>query len=315
MNKKILISTVMLFGVCLQPFGFASEKMEGQFTVSKSCQAYNSIRKQRNPIKLEIGKQYKVLAKNKSEPTHYRIAVPESRANNNWVAVDCGTLDSPGARDVNQAYQRKDYLLALSWQPGFCLTYGKKKECQKGTRLAYSASKLSLHGLWPQPRNNTYCGVSETDRSIDRRGRWDLLQPLTLSETTKKALAVAMPGSASLLQRHEWVKHGTCYSKTAEQYYVDSIHLTKQVNKTSLDELLTQNKGKVISLSRIRQSVADSLGKSAASRIALRCGRKNQITEVWIGLSGDIQKTPLTQLMEQGVTPQSNCKSGQVAKY
>jgi len=316
MNKKILGTLSLTLGLCWQSPLLASEKLDGTFTLTESCSAYSSIRKQSNPVKLTVGEQYKVVAKNKASATHYRIVVSDSRSQNNWVAVECGSLDGKAAPvSTNTGGSSKDYLLALSWQPGFCLTHGSKKECKSGNSRSYSASHLSLHGLWPQPRDNAYCGVSETVRSIDRRGRWDLLKPLTLSETTKKELSKAMPGFASLLQRHEWIKHGTCYSKTAEEYYVDSVHLTKQVNLTSLDELITSKKGKKITLSEIQKNVAASLGKQAASRVALRCGRRNQITELWIGLRGDVKKTPIATLMAQGKAPQSNCKSGLVAKY
>jgi ribonuclease T2 len=316
MYKKILGTFSLIIGLSCQLPVLASEKLEGTFTLTKSCKAYSSIRKQSNPIDLKIGQQYRVVAKNKPSPSHYRIVVSDSRSQNNWVAVGCGELNGQAApATAVERSSSKDYLLALSWQPGFCLTHGSKKECKSGNSRSYSASHLSLHGLWPQPRNNAYCGVSETDRSIDRKGRWDLLKPLTLSSGTKKELNKVMPGFVSLLQRHEWIKHGTCYSKTAEQYYVDSIHLTNQINLTSLDEMITKNKGKKVTLSAIRKNIAESLGKDAASRVAVRCGLNNLITDLWIGLSGDIQKTPLNKLMAQGDAPQSNCKSGLVAKY
>lgn len=316
MNKKILITLGLAMGFNWQSPLLASEKIDGTFTLTKSCTAYSSIRKQSNPIKLKSGAKYKVVAKNKPSPSHYRIVVSDSRSQNNWIAVECGTLDGQAAPVVsNSDRSNKDYLLALSWQPGFCLTHGSKKECKAGNSRSYSASHLSLHGLWPQPRDNAYCGVSETDRSIDRRGRWDQLKPLKLSSNTKKELSKAMPGFVSLLQRHEWIKHGTCYSKTAEEYYVDSVHLTKQINLTSLDEMITKNKGKTITLSEIQKNIAQSVGKQAASRVALRCGRRNQITELWIGLRGDVKKTPIDKLMAQGKAPQSNCRSGLVARY
>ena len=318
MNKKILGTLGLALGLCWQSPLLASEKLDGTFTLTKGCKAYSSIRKQSNPIELKKGKQYRVVAKNKPAATHYRVVVSDSRSQNNWVAVECGKLDgkaAPVTAERASSSGAKDYLLALSWQPGFCLTHGSKKECKAGDSGDYSASHLSLHGLWPQPRDNAYCGVSETDRSIDRKGRWDLLKPLTLSSSTKKDLTKAMPGFVSLLQRHEWVKHGTCYSSTAEEYYADSVHLTKQINLTSLDEMMTKNKGKSITLSAIQKNIAESLGKDAASRVALRCGRKNQITELWIGLRGDVKKTSIDKLMAQGKAPQSNCKSGLVAKY
>lgn len=316
MNKKIVVSLGLAFGLSWHAPLFASEKMEGTFTVTKSCKAYTSIRKQSNPVSLKVGQKYKVIAKNKPSPSHYRIAVSSGSSKNNWVAVECGKLNGQSAAPLRvNSSSKKDYLLALSWQPGFCLTHSGKKECKTGNSRSYSASHLSLHGLWPQPRDNAYCGVSDADKTVDRRGRWDLLKPLTLSATTKKELGKAMPGFVSLLQRHEWIKHGTCYSSTAEQYYVDSIHLTKQINLTSLDELMTKHKGKSITLKAIQNSIATSLGKEAAERVALRCGRKNQITELWIGLQGDVKNTPIGELMAKGDTPRSNCQSGLVAKY
>ncbi|PID46770.1 MAG: hypothetical protein CSB47_02295 [Proteobacteria bacterium] len=316
MNKKTLLifiaGYVLLFGLP----AWASEKLKGGFIVTQQCKAYSSIRKKTNPVDLVVGRKYRVVAKNKPSPSHYRIIVAESRSQNNWVAVGCGRLVGATQPTPETPHASgKTYLLALSWQPGFCLTHASKRECQRASSTSYSARHLSLHGLWPQPRNNTYCGVSETDRSIDRRSHWGLLKPLTLSATTRRALSKAMPGHLSFLQRHEWVKHGTCYSQTAEQYYVDSIHLTQQVNATAVDEWLTQNKGQSVTLSSIRKALASSVGEQAASKVALRCGRKNQITELWIGLRGNIKTTPLRQLMEQGDTPQSNCQAGVVSRY
>jgi len=206
-------------------------------------------------------------------------------------------------------------LLALSWQPGFCATHQSKTECKRANSSSVSAKQLSLHGLWPQPRNNAYCGVSDADKAIDRRGRWDLLKPLQLTPQTAKALNVAMPGYASLLQRHEWIKHGTCYSKDAETYYKDSIRLTNEFNDSAVDELIAKSKGKTLSLKSIRASIAKSFGAQAASRVALRCDRKNQITELWIGLKGNAASGSIKSLMTAGKAPSSNCQSGKVAKY
>jgi len=42
--------------------------------------------------------------------------------------------------------------------------------------------------------------VSDADKAIDRRGRWDLLKPLKLSSKTKNELKKYMPGFSSNLQ-------------------------------------------------------------------------------------------------------------------
>ena len=293
----------------------AAEKLEGVFTVTKSCDAHRSIRKQSNPVALEKGKGYKVNAKNKPEPSHYLISLPD-QAMPSLVAVECGNLKASTATTAKPSKSSNDdYLLALSWQPGFCSTHKSKTECKRANSSSPSAKNLSLHGLWPQPRDNAYCGVSEADKAIDRRGRWDLLKPLSLTDKTAKELGVVMPGFLSNLQRHEWIKHGTCYSSDAETYYKDSIRLTKEFNDSAVDELLTKNKGKTLSIRAIRAAVAKSFGNEAATKVALRCGRNDQITELWIGLKGNASKDSIKKLMGSGKTPPSNCQSGKVARY
>lgn len=312
---KYVIGTLSCCLVLFTNPSVAAEKISGVFTVSKSCDAYRSIRKQSNPVALVKNKGYTVRAKNKPAPSHYLIDIPNQSVPS-WVAVECGSLagGSVAAPSVGKP-NGNEYLLALSWQPGFCSTHKSKKECKSANSRSVSAKGLSLHGLWPQPRNNAYCGVSDADKTIDRRGRWDLLKKLDLSADTVKALSVAMPGYVSLLQRHEWVKHGTCYSKDAETYYKDSLRLTNDFNESPVAALLTSSKGKSLSLKAIQASVAKSFGKSAASRVALRCGRQNQITELWIGLKGDAANGSMKDLMVAGKAPKSNCKSGSVARY
>ena len=320
MNKiKYMLSTLGCCLAFLAAPSVAADKMNGVFTVEKSCDAHRSIRKQSKPTALNKGQKYTVKAKNKPAPSHYLIDIPNQPIGS-WVAVECGSLKGGAtASSVKSGTPKKskggEYLLALSWQPGFCSTHKSKKECKNANSSLPSAKGLSLHGLWPQPRNNAYCGVSEADKTIDRRGRWDLLKKLDLTSDTIKALNVAMPGYVSKLQRHEWIKHGTCYSKDAETYYKDSIRLTNNFNDSPVAALMKSSKGKSLTLKAIRASVAKSFGKSAASRVALRCGRKNQITELWIGLKGDAANDSMQDLMVAGKAPSSNCQSGLVARY
>ncbi len=316
-GMKWSISTLLCSLTLIATPSVASEKMSGVFTVSKSCEAYRSIRKQSNPVELEKGKAYTVRAKNKPAPSHYLIDIPKQSVPS-WVSVDCGSLK--GGAVVSSAPKSSkskgnEYLLALSWQPGFCSTHGSKKECKRADSGDHSAKNLSLHGLWPQPRDNAYCGVSEADKAIDRRGRWDLLKKLDLSSDTVKALSVAMPGYLSALQRHEWIKHGTCYSKDAETYYKDSIRVTNEFNESPVGALFASNKGRSLRLKDIRKAVAKSFGDQAASRVSLRCGRRDQITELWIGMKGDAANDSMKDLMAAGKAPSSNCQSGLVAKY
>ena len=314
---KWSVSTLLCGLIFIATPSVASEKISGVFTVSKSCEAYRSIRKQSNPVSLNKGQKYTVKAKNKPAPSHYLIEIPNQSVPS-WVAVDCGSLNGGtvvSAASTKPKSKGGEYLLALSWQPGFCSTHGSKKECKSADSSDHSAKNLSLHGLWPQPRDNAYCGVSDADKTVDRRGRWDLLKKLDLSTDTVKALNIAMPGYASALQRHEWIKHGTCYSKDAETYYKDSIRVTNAFNESPVAALIASKKGGALSLKDIRKAVAKSFGEKAASKVALRCGRRDQITELWIGMKGDAANDSMKDLMAAGKAPSSNCQSGLVAKY
>src|SRR3546814_10932851 len=51
------------------------------------------------------------------------------------------------------------FVLAVSWQPAFCETRPAKPECVTQDEDRFDASHFALHGLWPQPRGNVYCGV------------------------------------------------------------------------------------------------------------------------------------------------------------
>ncbi|MGI9354531.1 MAG: ribonuclease T2 family protein, partial [Rhizobiaceae bacterium] len=89
---------------------------------------------------------------------------------------------------------------------------------------------FSLHGLWPQPGNRSYRNVDDRLIAADKRLRWRDLPALGLSREMRRVLWRIMPGSRSFLLRHEWIKHGTCYSAKPERYYCDSLKLMEGIN-------------------------------------------------------------------------------------
>ena len=169
----------------------ANQKIEGCFVAKTDCEALHSIKKLTNPenIRLEPYGLYSVTAQNKVNPSHYQVRIPSIDSSQlsmfRWVPVSCGNYipscrlvpSKPGSSSTTAAITIKNppYLLALSWEPSFCETHPKKTECKTLSANRYDASHLSLHGLWPQPRNNAYCDVDSKTKTIDRRKRWDLL--------------------------------------------------------------------------------------------------------------------------------------------
>ena len=316
---------------------FASAEAEnagGCLKVTTACEAYQSFRKQTNPgnIVLKEGQRYPILERSRKSKA-YRIKIKGIKRPARWVAASCGeVLSSCDAQartteahtssnkktlgqKIKALFKRKkkapQYLLALSWQPTFCESHSRKKECRSQTRNRYDASHWSLHGLWPQPRGNAYCGVSDMDKGIDRNKRWHLLAPVKLSSKTAIELALVMPGTSSNLQRHEWIKHGSCYGSDAEDYYSDAIKLVKSVNNSIVGKLFNRGVGKRVTLKQVRAHFDKAFGKGAGDKVDMRCDNKGRVSELWINLKGEIlDDTTLSSLLKNSLRAGSTCFSG-----
>ena len=314
--SKYSVIVKFVIGLLVLPIvSHASIKIDGYFIADKSCEAVHSIKQGTHPFTLTKGMAYKVKAKNKPEASHYLITIDSLEENpNKWVPVDCGVLLTDfKTRQIEKPEKEKDYLLAISWQPAFCQSHQRKLECETQTEDRYDATHLSLHGLWPQPRNNAYCNVSDKDKSIDRRNAWHLLDPLGLTEETFVDLFISMPGVASHLQRHEWIKHGTCYSDSAETYYKDSLNLINKINDTNISTLFANNIEKEITSEQIRNAFDEAFGEGSGEKVNVKC-RKGLIVELWVNLTGDINNDDnLSRLLQNApVVNNISCERGMV---
>jgi ribonuclease T2 len=290
--------------------------MDGSFTASKSCPAFQSIRKQTNPGNATVvaGQSYDVKAKNNVSATHYRIEVPGAQPPERWVAVDCGRVGSVTAGKPQQT-PGPFYVLALSWEPAFCESLPDKQECKTQTATRADARQFSLHGLWPQPRRNVFCGVDKTLIEADDQHRWTDLPEPQMPPETKSALAGVMPGTQSLLERHEWIKHGTCYPATsAEQYFNDATRLTAAVNQSAVGEFIAANVGREIKSSELRATFDAAFFSGAGDRVRVACkpdGGRQLVTEITIGLKGDIPGgSALAELMGASTPTDPGCPGG-----
>jgi ribonuclease T2 len=189
------------------------------------------------------------------------------------------------------AQERTQYVLAISWQPAFCETRPDRPECVAQTPDRFDAGNFALHGLWPQPRSRDYCGVDAATVELDEDGAWDELPAPQLSDDLWADLQIAMPGTQSGLERHEWIKHGTCYDGDAEQYFADSLAMLDAVNASAVQALFAGNIGERVTQDQVRNSFDEAFGPGAGERVRLSCieddGRR-LIDELTIGLTGDI---------------------------
>ncbi|MDI7863760.1 ribonuclease [Rhizobiaceae bacterium n13] len=206
-----------------------------------------------------------------------------------WVATLTAAQSESVPADANRASVGKTgMILAVSWQPAFCETRPNKRECASQTAARPDATQFSLHGLWMMRK--TYCGIGEDIQALDKSGDWHALPHVALPPELENALALSMPGTQSALDRHEWVKHGTCSGLTAAEYYALSMRLLGELNASAVGELFADNVGNSLEEQAIRGAFEASFGPGAGDRVKMQCRRDGQrriIIELTIGLAGE----------------------------
>jgi ribonuclease T2 len=322
------IWAAVLVGLASAGMARADVKMSGSFVADAACPATQAIKSGKNPgnVSTTAGQSYDLLAGNKDAPTHYLIRVPGADPERRWVKISCGHVTGGSAQPAAPADQGKpaasgkpEYVFALSWQPAFCETKSSKPECQAQTAGGFDASHFTLHGLWPQPNGNFYCQVPASDKANDNPAHWGDLPPVDLDANTRAELDQVMPGTASKLERHEWIKHGTCYGKSQQEYFAEALNLMRAVNASPVRELFTKNVGKQLTSDQIRSAFDSAFGNGAGARVRVSClvdpssGRR-LIGELTLGLTGPIgPDSSLGNLMlASAPTTKAGCPKGSV---
>jgi len=304
MKFHVIAVLAAAFGVSAVSTGpvAAFEKVAGVFNTHAACSAFQSFRNRTNPgeITTRPGETYEVRGLNRAGGDQILIELPEAPVTTQrWVKITCGRL----TRSDEGPRESADNVLALSWQPAFCEIRPQTAECKalNSGRLPDAVAQLSIHGLWPQPRQMAYCGVDRQLVRLDERGNWTRLPDLDIDRDTRRALTSAMPGVASGLDKHEWIKHGTCYGGFggADEYFDDTLMLTEIVNQSELGDILPNGVGQYISIRRIRNAFNRSFGDGTGDRVSLVCaedGTRTLALEIRIHLKGQI--SPQSQMRD-----------------
>lgn len=319
---KLALATLVLSALPAQ----AEVALSGYFTATSACPAYQSINRQTNPggVMTVPGRAYDLIAGNTDRPTHLWITVPGAQPERRWVSVDCGTRATDAEGQVAEpaptvpapTYRGTQYILAVNWQPAFCETSPNKRECRTQTADSFEATNFTLHGLWPQPRDRAYCNVTPAERRDSETGYWRDLPPVRLSAGLRDELDEVMPGAISQLDRHEWIKHGTCYGTSQEEYYADALDMMLALNTSAVAELFAGNIGRKITLRQVREAFDASFGRGAGERVRMACapdGNRTIITELTIGLTGEITgPDDFGRLIAAASPTEGGCNSGMV---
>ena len=208
-----------------------------------------------------------------------------------------------------------EYILAISWQPAFCEKLPNKPECRSQHKNRFDATNFTLHGLWPQPRGNSYCDLPQAIVATDKSGRWSELPKLTLSEELRAELAQKMPGYRSYLHRHEWYKHGSCMpGYSPEDYFQISLNLLDAVNDSTFANGFRRDIGRRLSFRDISSKFVSTFGSPANSKLVVDCYRddgRRILQEFKLSLRGLInENSDLSELLADGATLGSSCPSG-----
>ena len=303
----------------------ADVAMSGSFLATRDCPAFQSFRKATNPggVKIVPGHSYSLLAKNAPEASHYRVRIEGAVPSERWVSVDCGSYNEEGASGDLQSSRAgsgtggrpAEVVLSLGWEPGFCEGHADKAECASQTVDHFDATHFTLHGLWPQPRRREYCNVSRALIDADRTGNWQALPEVDLDSATRAHLIIAMPGTQSFLDRHEWTRHGTCYERgDAETYFREALSLLDEVNGSAVQALFAANIGQEITVGAVRGAFDVAFGSGAGDRVRLTCkrdGSRRLITEITIGLVAQPgASNMLADLIKASAATDPGCPSG-----
>ncbi|EKS7703033.1 ribonuclease I [Salmonella enterica] len=221
--------------------------------------------------------------------------------------------------DELQAQQYGDftgYVLALSWQTGFCQSQHERHhrepdECRLQIEPASKADFLTVHGLWPGlPKSIAARGVDQrrwqrfgcATRPIPnlpevRASRKCAAPDPGLSPDIAATLREVMPGAGgnSCLERYEYAKHGACFGFDPNAYFGTMIRLDKAIKGSTLGQFLADNYGKTVSRAAFDNVVEQMWGKDNVKAVKVNChGNPAYLTEIQFSLKASMINAPLS---------------------
>lgn len=339
--SRARLAFAWLFILLTWPLAPQAATLDAWLVAEEPCPATISIKRGDNPdgVFLVPGERYRVVGANRAAPTHYRLRFEETDPKERWIGIECGRLlgtgeaeqgeeGDPGVPPLLQSNARpsepetdrgsrrtsmaEQYVLAASWQPAFCEQRPTRPECRDQTQERVDARHFSLHGLWPQPISNSYCGVTQREREGSMAGDWRRLPALSLESGLRARLDAAMPGTRSYLHRHQWVKHGSCYGDDPEVYFRDALDLLDQLNASGVRTLFDTHIGQRLRASQIQAAFDTAFGRGAGERVRLKCSQ-GLIEELRIGLKGPIEPgADLGRLILAAPKRSTDCRGGWV---
>ncbi|EOC1567738.1 ribonuclease I [Cronobacter dublinensis] len=241
---------------------------------------------------------------------------------NRKVLLAAGTLlamaATTAAAQPLEAKQYGDfdrYVLALSWQTGFCQSMHERQrdepaECALQKEEDDKRNYLTVHGLWPDlPKSIAARGVDAKrwmrfgcatrpvpNMPLARADKKCQAAETGLSLETAEKLSETMPGAGgdSCLERYEYAKHGVCFGFDPDAYFGTMVRMNNEIKQSPLGAFLAANYGKAVSRQAFDTAVAKAFGRQSVRAVKLTCnGNPAYLTEMQISLNAAQINAPL----------------------
>ena len=180
----------------------------------------------------------------------------------------------------------EDYIFAISWEESFCQLHPERSECRK------NYDYFTIHGLWPK---------KERCRGV---------QNFRLPNQLWQELKFYMPSTK--LIKHEWRKHGVCYSREPEIYFRDSLKLIKEINSSPIREFFLKHRGRIVTKEQLNRVINRNYPHTAR-KVKMICDR-GYLVELRFSLKGEIESEDLYSLLKKGKNLKGSCQKGKIAK-
>ena len=192
------------------------------------------------------------------------------------------------------------YVLALSWQTGFCQSMVERNrnepdECRLQKESENKADFLTVHGLWPGlPKSIAARGVDE--RRWMRFGCATRPIPnMPEAKASRKCAAAETGLSLSGAAKLNEVMHGVCFGFDPDAYFGTMVRMNQEMKNSAVGQFLAANYGKAVSRRDFDNAIAKSWGKENIKAFKLTCnGNPAYLTEMQISLKADTINQPLS---------------------
>jgi len=217
---------------------------------------------------------------------------------------------------ANQYADFDRYVLALSWQTGFCQSMHDRNrnepdECRLQKESTTKTDFLTVHGLWPSlPKSIASRGVDDrrwmrfgcATRPVPNMPEARASRKCAAAETGLSFEAAAklngvMPGAGgeSCLERYEYAKHGVCFGFDPDAYFGTMVRMNQEVKSSALGKFLADHYGKTVSRRDFDEAVAKSWGKESVKAVKLTCNNNPAyLTELQLSLKAATINAPLS---------------------